>query len=73
MEDSNFIDRSIVIDEVRCDSTETKLLDCSHINRGFLCRYGGDAGVRCTDKWLQVKNVTAATIQASYNNVIRQQ
>ena len=65
----------IVIDEVRCDSTETKLLDCSHIKRGyhgFRCRSGGDAGVRCTDKWLQVKNITAATIQASYNNVTRQ-
>ena len=62
--------RSIVIDEIYCDSTETKLLDCLHF--GFLCRNGGDAGVRCRDKWLQVKIITAATIQASYNNVTRQ-
>ncbi|MCG8620436.1 MAG: hypothetical protein MJE68_00360, partial [Proteobacteria bacterium] len=33
---------------------------------------GGDAGVRCRDKWLQVKNITAATIQALYNNITRQ-
>ena len=36
------------------------------------CSNGGDAGVRCRDKWLQVKNITAATIQASYNNITRQ-
>ena len=72
MENSTFIYRSVVIDEVRCDSTETKLLDCPHTRRGFWCRNGGDAGVRCTNKWLQVKNITAATIQALYNNIIRQ-
>ena len=72
MEDSNFVHRSVVIDEVRCDSTETKLLDCPHTRRRFWCRNGGDAGVRCKDKWLQVKNITAATIQASYNNITRQ-
>ena len=74
IEDSNFMHRSIVIDEVRCDSTETKLLDCSHKKRGFRCRYGGDASVRCTDKLLQVKNITAATVpvQESCSNVTRQ-
>ena len=76
MEDSNFMyDGSVVIDEVHCDSTKTKLLECFHIKRGyhgFWCRNGGDAGARCTNKWLQVKNITAATIQASYNNDTRQ-
>jgi hypothetical protein len=75
VEDSDFMSRFILIDEVHCDSTETKLLDCPHIKRGyygFRCRNGGDAGVRCTDKWLQVKNITAATIQASCNNITKQ-
>ena len=75
VEDSNFMHGSVLIDEVHCDFTKTKLLDCFHIKRGyrgFRCSNGGDAGVRCTDKWLQVKNITAATIQASYNNVTRQ-
>ena len=77
IEDSNFRHGSVVIDEVRCDSTEKKLLDCSHIKRGddrFWCIYGGDAGARCTDKLLQVKNITAATVpvQESRSNVTRQ-
>ena len=77
VEDSNFMRGSVVIDGVRCDSTETELLDCSHIkrgtgNNGFWCLLGGDAGVKCRDKWLQVKNITAATIQASYNNITKQ-
>ena len=49
VEDSNLMHRSIVIDEVRCDSTETELLDCSHTRGGYYgirCSNGGDAGVR---------------------------
>ena len=77
MEDSNFMHRSFVIDEVYCTSTATKLLNCHYsvirkFNDYWRCSNGGDAGVRCTDKWLQVKNITAATIQASYNNITRQ-
>jgi hypothetical protein len=61
-----------VIDEVDCDSTETKLLDCPHSDHWFWCRNGGDAVVRCTDEQLQViKNITAATVPTLYNNITR--
>jgi hypothetical protein len=69
---SNFMHGNIFIDEVFCHSSDTTLLNCFYYgrgDRGYYCFFGGDAGVRCTDKLLQVKNVTAATIQASYNNI----
>ena len=54
-----------------CCSNDTTLINCSHRTRDhrYYCHYGGDAGVSCQ---LQVKNITAATIQTLYNNYTMQ-
>ena len=72
MVDLSFMRRFTFIDEVSCRSNETTLLDCPHYKRGsydYWCSYGGGAGVSCL---LQVKNVTAATVQTLYNNYTMQ-
>ena len=58
--------RDIVIDEVSCHSNEAKLLNCHHFRRGYFCRYGGGAGVRCREEVLRVKSVSAATVDTPY-------
>ena len=50
---------------VNCHSSESTLLNCSHFRSDdsrYNCLYGGDAGVRCREEELRVKNVSNATI-----------
>jgi hypothetical protein len=62
--DSNFMSRFTFIDnlKVSCHSYETTLLNCPHNRRRDSCRFGGDAGVKCREEELRVKNVSIANI-----------
>ena len=73
--DSSFTPRLTFIDEVSCGSNEAKLLNCPHYKRGnfwYWCHNGGDAGVRCREEELRVKNISTATIDTPYNNYTKQ-
>ena len=63
--DSSFIPEfDVFIDNVLCRSDEAELLKCSHVERGdpgFRCSYGGNAGVKCREEELRVKNVSVDT------------
>ena len=70
--DSSFGSRNIIIDDVSCGNNDraSQLLDCSHKKKGdygFFCQNGGDAGVRCREEELRVKNVSAATVATPYH------
>ena len=39
----------ILLDNVRCDGTESRLVDCTASTPDFLCSHSDDAGVRCRD------------------------
>ena len=41
---------AIVLDDVSCNGTETKLTDCSYETHTEDCSHGEDAGVRCDGK-----------------------
>ena len=65
MVDSSFIpELDVFIDNVFCRSDEAELLKCFHVERGdpgFRCSYGGNAGVKCREEELRVKNVSIDT------------
>ena len=64
MVDSSVVPKFVFIDDVLCESDEAQLLKCSHVERGdpgFRCRYGGNAGVKCREEELRVKNVSVDT------------
>ena len=59
----------VFLDNVNCHSSETTLLNCSHVKKGYvgyLCFPGGYAGVKCREEQLRVKNVNATTVDAPH-------
>ena len=63
--DSSFMSKFTFIDEVSCSSSETTLLNCSHLKRrdsGFECHNRSDAGVRCSEEELKVDSNMSASI-----------
>ena len=63
----------IFLNNVNCRSNEETLLNCSHLKRddhGFHCNsyYSGFpfAGVNCSEEWLRVQNVSAATVSSNH-------
>ena len=69
----------IFLDNVNCRSNEETLLNCSHLMierdaRGYHCNsyYSGFpfAGVNCSEEWLRVQNVSAATVNSSNHTVM---
>ena len=60
------------MDNVACDSTEARLLDCSHADLltyhwWYRCESGGGAAVRCRNSELNVQNVGVALVNTSCN------
>ena len=43
---------SIVLDDVSCSGTESRLIDCSYDSHTSDCSHSEDAGVRCQPGWL---------------------
>ena len=67
MTDSSFMPRFVFIDEVSCYSSESTLLNCSHLKRGdsgFECCNGSKAsiGVSCREEELKVDSNMRASI-----------
>lgn len=63
----------IFLDNVDCQSSEATLLNCSHFkrfDRGYNCRNGGYAGVKCSEEQLRVQDVSIAIDNATTPTIV---
>ena len=60
------------MDQVLCDSHETALLHCNHLephNHWFYCSRGGGAGVRCRDSRLNIQAISITLVNTTCNTL----